>query len=59
MCRRSRQLKIKLISNTRKAYYTNQFLLKRLQANFNLQFVYAALNYALQLGFVIGDTWEM
>ena len=26
MCRRSRQLKIKLMSNTRKAYYTNQFL---------------------------------
>ena len=58
MCRRSKQLKIKLLSNTRKAYYTNQFLLKRLQANFNLQFVYAAINYTLQLGLVIGDTWK-
>ena len=58
MCRRSSQLKIKLIFNTRKGYYTNQFLLKRWQANFNLQFVYAALKYASQLGFLIGDTWK-
>ena len=58
MCRRSSQLKIKLIFNTRKGYYTNQLLLKRLEANFNLQFVYAALNYAWQLGFVIGETWK-
>ena len=43
---------------TRKGYYTNQFLLKRLHANFNWQFVYAALKYASQLGFVIGDTWK-
>ena len=56
--RRSSQLKIKLISNTRKGYYRNQFLLKRWQANFNLQFVYSALKYASQLGFVIGDTWK-
>ena len=58
MCRCSSQLKIKLIVNTTKGYYTNQFLLKRLQATFNLQFVYAALKYASQLGFVIGDTWK-
>ena len=58
VCRRNSQLKIKLIFNTRKGYYTNQFLLKRLQANFNVQFVYAALKYASQLGFVIGDTWK-
>ena len=58
MCRRSSQLKIKLIFNARKGYYTNQFLLKRWQANFNLQFVYAALKYASQLGFLIGDTWK-
>ena len=58
MCRRSSQLKIKLIFNTRKGYYPNQFLLKRLEANFNSQFVYAALNYASQLGLVIGDTWK-
>ena len=58
MCRRSSQRKIKLIFNTRKGYYTNQFLLKRWQANFNLQFVYAALKYASQLGLMIGDTWK-
>ena len=58
MCRRSSQLKIKLIFNTRKGYYTNQFLLKRLQANFNFQFVYAVLKYASQPGFVIGHTWK-
>ena len=58
MCRCSSQLKIKLIFNTSKDYYTNQFLLKRLQATFNLQFVYAALKYASQLGFVIGETWK-
>ena len=50
VCRRSSQLKIKLIFNTRKGYYTNQFLLKQLEANFNLQFVYAAMKYASQLG---------
>ena len=38
--------------------YTNQFRLKRQQANFNLQFVYTALKYVSQLGFVIGDTWK-
>ena len=56
MCRCSSQLKIKLIVNASKGYYTNQFLLKRRQATFNLQFVYAALKYASQLGFVIGET---
>ena len=49
LCRRSSQLKIKLISNTRKGYYKNEFLLKRWKANFNLQFVYAALKCASQL----------
>ena len=58
MFRCSSQLKINLLFNTRKGYYTNQFLLKRWQANFNLQFVYAALKYASQLGFLIGDTWK-
>ena len=58
MCRRGRQLKIKLIFNTGKGYYTNLFLLKQLQATFNLQFVYAVLKYASQLWFVIGDTWK-
>ena len=58
MCRRNSQLKIKSIFNTRKGYYTNQFLLKRWQANFNLQFVYAALKHVSQLGFLIGDTWK-
>ena len=43
---------------TRKGYYSNQLLWKRLQANFNWQFLYAALKYASQLGFVIGDTWK-
>ena len=43
MCRPSSQLKIRLIFNARKGHYTKQFLLNRLQANFNLQFVYAAL----------------
>ena len=57
MCRRNSQLKIKLIFYTRKGFYTNQFLLKRWQANFNSGFLYAALNYALLLGFVIGDTF--
>ena len=56
MCCRNSQLKIKLTFNTRKGYYTNQFLLKQWQVNFNLQFVYAALKYASQLGFLIGDT---
>ena len=58
MCCRNSQLKIKLIFNTRKGYYTNQFLLKQWQVNFNLQFVYAALKYVSQLGFLIGDTWK-
>ena len=52
MCRRSSQLKIKLLFHTRKGYYTNQFLLKRLQANFNLQFVYAAVKYTSQHGYI-------
>ena len=43
MCRRSSQQKIKLIVNKRKRQFTNQFLLKRLQANFNLQVEYAVL----------------
>ena len=43
MCRRSSQLKIRLIFKARKGHYTNQCLLKRLQANFNSQFVYASL----------------
>ena len=43
---------------TRKGYYTNESLLKWLQANFNWRFVYATLKYASQLGFVIGDTWK-
>ena len=43
MCRRSSQQKIKLIVNKWKGQFTNQFLWTRLQANFNLQFEYAAL----------------
>ena len=58
MCRRSSQLKIKLIFNTRKGYYANHFLLKRIQAYFTANFMYAALKYASQLEFMVGDTWK-
>ena len=54
MCRRSSQLKIRLMFNARKGHYTNQFLLNRRQANFNLQFVYAALTMLRNL-----DSWSV
>ena len=44
MCRRTSQLKIKLIDLIQEKVTIPINLLKQLQANFNLQFVYAALN---------------
>ena len=40
----------------KKRLLQNQIVLKRWQANFNLQFVHAAFKYASQLGFMIGET---
>ena len=54
MCRRSSQLKIKLIDLIQEKVTIPINLLKQLQANFNLQFVYAALNMLRNL-----DSWSV
>ena len=57
MCHRSSQLRVKLIFNKRKGYFTNHFLLKRIQANFNLQFYVCGFKVCFATW--IRDQWHL